>query len=70
VHVKDFRHRGRDRGSFAPVGDGVIDYARVAPAAVAAGVDWLLVEQDDCEGPALDAAARSFAALTRMAGTA
>jgi sugar phosphate isomerase/epimerase len=70
VHVKDFRDRGRDPGSFAPVGDGVIDYERVAPAAVAAGADWLLVEQDHCEGPALQAAARSFAALTRMAGTA
>jgi sugar phosphate isomerase/epimerase len=70
VHVKDFRDRGREPGSFAPVGDGVIDYARVAPAAIAAGADWLLVEQDHCQGPALEAAARSFAALTRMAGTA
>jgi len=70
VHVKDFRDRGREPGSFAPVGEGVIDYERVAPAAVAAGAEWLLVEQDHCEGPALEAAARSFAALTRVAGTA
>ena len=69
VHVKDFRDRGRDPGSFAPVGDGVIDYGRVVPAAVAAGADWLLVEQDHCEGSALEAAARSFAALTRIAAT-
>jgi sugar phosphate isomerase/epimerase len=64
VHVKDFRTRGQR--SFCPVGDGAVGYERVAPAAVAAGVECLLVEQDEADGPALEAARRSLAALRRM----
>jgi sugar phosphate isomerase/epimerase len=66
VHVKDFRSReGRD---FCPVGDGAVGYERIAPAAVAAGVEWLLVEQDEADGSTVDAARRSFDALTAMVG--
>jgi sugar phosphate isomerase/epimerase len=64
VHVKDFH--SHEPGSFAPVGDGAVGYERVAPAAVAAGAEWLLVEQDETEGPALEAALRSFETLTTM----
>ena len=64
VHVKDFRERGVR--SFCPVGDGGVGYERVAPAAAAAGVEWLLVEQDEADGSALEAARRSLAALTSM----
>ena len=41
-------------------------YERVAPAAIAAGAEWLLVEQDETDGPSLEAARRSFEALTEM----
>ncbi|MEN3284518.1 MAG: hypothetical protein V7607_5658 [Solirubrobacteraceae bacterium] len=58
VHVKDVRDRAGH--SFVPVGDGAVDYEHVVPAAVEAGADWLLVEQDECQGSALAAAARSF----------
>jgi sugar phosphate isomerase/epimerase len=61
VHVKDFRARGER--SFTTVGDGAVGYESVAPAAAEAGVDWLLVEQDETDGPALDAARRSLDAL-------
>jgi sugar phosphate isomerase/epimerase len=64
VHVKDFRTRGEH--SYCPVGDGSVGYEQVAPAAVAAGVEWLLVEQDEADGSALEAARRSLAALTPM----
>jgi sugar phosphate isomerase/epimerase len=64
VHVKDFHSREPD--SFAPVGDGAVGYEGIAPAAVASGVEWLLVEQDETEGPALEAARRSLVALTAM----
>ena len=64
VHVKDFRTRGER--SFCPVGDGAVGYERVAPAAVRAGVEWLLVEQDETDGPELDAARRSLVALELM----
>jgi sugar phosphate isomerase/epimerase len=64
VHVKDFHNReGR---AFAPVGDGAVGYERVVPAAVEAGVEWLLVEQDETDGPSLDAVRRSLAALGPM----
>jgi sugar phosphate isomerase/epimerase len=64
VHVKDFRAQGER--SFCPVGDGGVGYERVAPAAVASRVEWLLVEQDEADGSALDAARRSHDALRRM----
>jgi sugar phosphate isomerase/epimerase len=64
VHVKDFL--SREPGSFAPVGDGSVGYERVAPAAVDAGAEWLLVEQDETDGPSLEAARRSFEALSAM----
>ncbi len=64
VHVKDFA--SREGRAFRPVGDGAIDYASIIPAAVEAGVEWLLVEQDETDGPALEAAARSLAAVRRI----
>jgi sugar phosphate isomerase/epimerase len=64
VHVKDFPARGER--VFCPVGDGGVGYERVAPAAVDAGVEWLLVEQDEAEGSSIDAARRSLAALQLM----
>jgi sugar phosphate isomerase/epimerase len=64
VHVKDIASReGRE---FRPVGDGAVGYEHLAPAASAAGVEWLLVEQDEAEGSTLAAAQRSFEALTGM----
>jgi sugar phosphate isomerase/epimerase len=65
VHVKDFASRhGR---AFRPVGDGEVGYERIIPAAVEAGVEWLLVEQDETDGPALAAVERSLAAVRRAA---
>ena len=66
LHVKDFRARGEH--SFCPVGDGAVDYERIVPAAVQAGVEWLIVEQDEPDGSELADARRSFAAVTAMLG--
>ena len=52
--------------AFCPVGDGAVGYDRVLPAALAAGVEWLLVEQDETDGPGFDAVARSFDAVQRF----
>jgi sugar phosphate isomerase/epimerase len=62
LHVKDFRDRGT--ATFCPVGAGEVGYDRVLPAVRYA--DWLLVEQDATDGPALDAAAESIAAVRRF----
>ena len=37
-------------GRVRPVGDGSVGYERIAPAAIAAGAEWLLVEQDETDG--------------------
>lgn len=64
VHVKDFRSRAsRDD---VPVGDGAVGYEQVLPAAVQAGAEWLLVEEDEVEGPPFEAVERSLRAARRM----
>ena len=61
VHVKDYASReGRDD---VPVGDGVVDYDRVLPEALAAGVEWLIVEEDEVEDDAFAATQRSLDAV-------
>ncbi|MDX6440408.1 MAG: hypothetical protein QOE43_137 [Gaiellaceae bacterium] len=51
-----------------PVGDGAVGYERVLPAAVAAGVEWLIVEQDEIDGPPFDAVERSLDFVRRAIG--
>jgi sugar phosphate isomerase/epimerase len=62
VHAKDFVDRETD----APVGDGAVGYDRIVPAARDAGVEWLIVEQEEHEGDPLDSTARSADALRRL----
>ena len=54
---------------FVPVGDGDVGYRELLPALEGLGIEWLLVEQDEVEEPALDAVRRSFAAVTDMVGS-
>jgi sugar phosphate isomerase/epimerase len=68
VHVKDYASRdGRDD---VPVGDGVVGYDRVVPAALAAGTEWLIVEEDDVGDDAFAATQRSVDAVRRIVGAA
>ena len=64
VHVKDLRSRGSRE--HCPVGDGAVGYERVLPAAVQAGVEWLIVEQDEVDGPPFEAVERSLQAVRRV----
>jgi len=65
VHLKDYASReGRDD---VPVGDGVVGYDRIVPAALAAGAEWLIVEEDDVGDRPYEALARSLAAARRFA---
>ncbi len=66
VHVKDLRARGTRE--HCPVGDGAVGYDRVLPAALGLEIEWLLVEQDEIDGPPFDAVARSLAAVRRAVG--
>jgi sugar phosphate isomerase/epimerase len=62
--VKDLRSRGSRE--HCPVGDGAVGYERILPAALDVGVEWLIVEQDEVDGPPFDAVQRSFDAVRRF----
>ena len=68
MHVKDYRSRG-DHDD-VPVGDGLVGYERVLPAAVAAGAEWLVVEQDEVGDVPFDAVERSLRAVRRILAAA
>lgn len=51
LHMKD---ASKDDGSFAEVGQGVLDWENIIPAAKDAGVKWYIVEQDVCKGDPLE----------------
>ena len=54
VHAKDNAPKGQaeDEGGFAAVGQGVLDWNAILPAAAAAGVQWYIVEHDQPRDPA------------------
>ncbi|MEN5426088.1 sugar phosphate isomerase/epimerase [Stenotrophomonas pennii] len=54
VHAKDNAPKGQadDEGGFAAVGQGVLDWNTILPAAAAAGVQWYIVEHDHPHDPA------------------
>jgi sugar phosphate isomerase/epimerase len=67
VHVKDYRSR-EDRDD-VPIGDGVVGYEGLVPAAVAAGAEWLVVEEDEVGPDPFGAVERSLRAVRRMLAT-
>jgi sugar phosphate isomerase/epimerase len=67
VHVKDLA--GASEPRFVPVGDGDVGYASVLPAIRERGIEWLLVEQDETDGSALDAVRRSYTAVAGLVGS-
>lgn len=54
VHAKDNapQGQGEDEGGFAAVGQGVLDWPAILPAAQAAGVHWYIIEHDQPRDPA------------------
>jgi sugar phosphate isomerase/epimerase len=68
VHVKDLR---RDGGPVhVPLGAGEVDYGGLVVAAAAAGVEWLILEQDETHGRGFEAVGESMAELNRLSGGA
>ena len=57
LHIKD---RDKTDGSFAPVGTGDLPLDALVAAAPDAGAEYLIVEQDVCKGPALEAVTLSY----------
>jgi len=54
VHAKDNAPQGqaRDEGGFAALGQGVLDWEAILPAAAKAGVQWYIIEHDQPLDPA------------------
>ncbi len=54
VHAKDNAPKGQaeDEGGFAAVGQGVLDWNAILPAAADAGVQWYIIEHDQPRDPA------------------
>lgn len=54
VHAKDNALKGQaeDEGGFAAVGQGVLDWNTILPAARGAGVHWYIIEHDQPREPA------------------
>jgi len=66
VHVKDMRN---DAGPVhVPLGAGDVDYGRLLEVAGRAGVEWLILEQDETHGRGFEAVGDSIVELNRLSG--
>lgn len=64
IHLKDMTP-GAD-GTFAEVGEGVMDFDAIFNAAGEAGGEYYIVEQDRCQRPPLESVRISFENLKKM----
>ncbi|MCR2805614.1 sugar phosphate isomerase/epimerase family protein [Paenibacillus soyae] len=64
LHIKDME-AGEQR-FFAEVGEGVLDFVSIAAAAEEAGVEWLIVEQDESRRDPFESLAISYRNLAAM----
>ena len=58
LHIKDMGP-GEQR-PFTEIGSGILDWEGIFKAAQEVGVEWFIVEQDVCSGPALESARKSL----------
>ena len=58
VHVKDMTND--DARTFEIVGEGVLDFDKILPAADAVGADWFVVEQDLCPKGEIESIRKSY----------
>jgi sugar phosphate isomerase/epimerase len=62
VHLKDMDQDG----TFAEVGHGVMNYQEIMEAAVQAGIQYAIVEQDVCKHPPLQSVSMSYKFLRKL----
>ena len=61
IHLKDYAPKGTWERKLMPVGEGNLNWKKIFEAAEKAGVKYMLVEQDDCNGEdPFDCAKRSY----------
>ncbi|WP_072332475.1 MULTISPECIES: sugar phosphate isomerase/epimerase [unclassified Paenibacillus] len=64
VHLKDMTKDERE--TFAEIGTGSIDFLPILRWGEQSGVEWYVVEQDQCDGDPLESVQTSLANLTRL----
>jgi len=64
VHIKDFLSVGER--TFTEIGNGLVDVKGIAAAAVEAGVEWLIVEQDVSNITSMESARINLENLKKM----
>jgi sugar phosphate isomerase/epimerase len=67
LHVKDMLREGG--AVHVPLGEGSLDYSGFAEVVEHAGTEWLILEQDETEGPTFDAVESSIAYLKQILGS-
>lgn len=65
VHFKDMRKTEEGKAQTVELGQGEVDLPAIEKAAAAAGVEWLIYEQDECQNPPFTAMANSMDWLKR-----
>lgn len=60
IHLKDYKITENREIDMAEIGNGVLDFKSIIPAAEAAGCQWFIVEQDRCPGDPFDSLKQSF----------
>lgn len=65
LHLKDMK-RGENAPTFAPIGEGNLNFEGIVKAAKEGGVDCFVVEQDICECDSLLAAEISYKNLSKI----
>jgi len=60
IHLKDKEVAEGNDTRMAPIGEGNLDWDHIFPACEAAGVEWYLVEQDQCFRDVFDCMRSSF----------
>lgn len=63
IHLKDMC---RDTGTFIELGAGIIDFEAIFKIARSGVTEWMIYEQDSCEGPAIQSAEKSIAYLKTL----
>lgn len=64
VHIKDFMSIGEK--TFTEIGNGLVDVKGIAAAAVEAGVEWLIVEQDVSNSTPMESARINLENMKKM----
>jgi len=60
IHLKDYVATVENKGYFAEIGQGNLDWHAIIPAAEASGCKWFIVEQDTCPDDPFESLAISF----------